>query len=144
MTLETIARRHFRFGWWALLVFLSLGAVLEAFHGFKIGYYLDVDNDARRLAFRLAHAHGTLISLLHLAFALTLESRFAPPLASARRASMFFVAATFLLPGGFLLGGLFLHGGDPGVGVFLVPLGALALFAAVFLVARGVSREKDG
>jgi hypothetical protein len=70
----------------------------------------------------------------------TLASRFAPPLAAARRASPLLVAATLLLPGGFFLGGLFLKGGDPGLGVLLVPVGALALFAAVFQIARGISR----
>ncbi len=139
-TLEALARKHLRFGWWALLGFLTFGALLEAFHGFKIGYYLDVANDARRLAFRLAHAHGTLLSLVHVALGLTLASRFAPSLRSARRASSLLVAATLLLPGGFFLGGLFLQSGDPGVGIFLVPLGALALFAAIFQVARGISR----
>ena len=140
VTLESLERKHLRFGWWGLLAFLSLGIALEAFHGFKVGYYLDVDNDARRLAFRLAHAHGTLLSIIHVALALTLASRFAPPLAPARRASSLLVAATLLLPGGFFLGGLFLKGGDPGLGVLLVPVGALALFAAIFQVARGISR----
>jgi hypothetical protein len=140
VTLETLERKHLRFGWWGLLVFLSLGALLEAFHGFKIGYYLDVGNEARRLAFRLAHAHGTLLSLVHILLGVTLASRFAPPLAAARRASPLLVAATLLLPGGFFLGGLFLKGGDPGLGVLLVPVGALALFAAVFQIARGISR----
>jgi GNAT superfamily N-acetyltransferase len=131
-----------RFGWWSLLVFLSLGVLLEAFHGLKIGYYLDVSNDARRLAFRLGHAHGTLLSLVHVAFALTLASRFRPAAPSAERASKLLVMATFLLPGGFLLGGVFAHGGDPGVGVFLVPLGALALFFAVMAIARSVGRSE--
>ena len=139
-SLERLTRKHLRFGWWSLLIFLSLGVLLEAFHGFKVGYYLDVANDARRLAFRLAHAHGTLLSLVHVVLGLTLASRFAPSLAAARRASSLLVAATFLLPGGFLLGGLFLQGGDPGLGVLLVPIGALALFAAVFQIARGISR----
>ena len=139
-TLDKLGRKHLRFGWWALLAFLSLGIALEAFHGFKLGYYLDVANDARRLQFRLAHAHGTLLSLVHVVLGLTLASRFAPPLGAARRASWLLVVATFLLPGGFLLGGLFLRGGDPGVGVFLVPVGALALFSAIFAVARGISR----
>jgi predicted GNAT family N-acyltransferase len=136
---DHLARKHLRFGWWSLVVFLSLGALLEAFHGFKIGYYLDVSNDARRLAFRLGHAHGTLLSLVHVAFALTVASRFAPAARVAERASPLLVAATLLLPGGFLLGGLFLHGGDPGIGVFLVPLGALSLFLAVLSVARSIA-----
>ncbi|HEX6767260.1 MAG TPA: GNAT family N-acetyltransferase, partial [Polyangiaceae bacterium] len=139
MSLETLAKKHLRVGYWTLLGFLSLGVLLEAFHGFKVGYYLDVQNDARRLAFRLGHAHGTLLALVHVAFGLTLASRFAPPLKSAERASPLLVAATLLLPGGFLLGGLFSNGGDPGPGVFLVPLGALALFFAILLTARGLS-----
>jgi predicted GNAT family N-acyltransferase len=138
--LDDLTRKHLRFGWWSLFVFLSVGALLEAFHGFKIGYYLDVSNDARRLSFRLGHAHGTLLSLVHVAFALTLGSRFAPPRRAVERASQLFVAATFLLPGGFLLGGLFAQGGDPGAGVFLVPVGALALFFAVMAVAKNVAR----
>jgi GNAT superfamily N-acetyltransferase len=142
--LDRLARKHLRFGWWSLVVFLSLGALLEAFHGFKIGYYLDVSNDARRLAFRLGHAHGTLLSLVHVAFALTLASRFAPAGRVTERASPLLVAATLLLPGGFLLGGLFQHGGDPGMGVFLVPVGALALFLAVFTVARSVASAPAG
>jgi predicted GNAT family N-acyltransferase len=140
--LDRLARKHLRFGWWSLLVFLSLGVLLEALHGFKIGYYLDVSNDARRLAFRLGHAHGTLLSLVHVAFALTLASRFAPAVRAAERASQLLVAATLLLPGGFLLGGVFAHAGDPGVGVFVVPLGALALFFAVMTVARHVAQSE--
>ena len=95
MSLEALARKHLRIGWWTLLGFLTLGAVLEAFHGFKIGYYLDAGNEARRLSLRLGHAHGTLLALVHVAFALTLASRFAPAERSAARASPLLVAATF-------------------------------------------------
>jgi hypothetical protein len=123
------------------LVFVTFGVLLEALHGFKIGLYLNVENEPRRLAWRLAHAHGTLLSLLHVVFGLLLGSRYAPEPAVAERASRLLVAATLLLPGGFVLGGLFLHGGDPGLGILLVPLGALALFAAVLLIARGLPRE---
>jgi GNAT superfamily N-acetyltransferase len=133
-----LALRHVRVGLWGLLGFLTLGLVLEALHGFKVGFYLDVDSEPRRLAWRLAHAHGTLLSLLNVVFGLVLGSRYAPSPVAARRASGLLTAATVLLPGGFLLGGLFLHGGDPGVGVLLVPLGALALFVAVWLTARGL------
>ena len=38
----TFAQRNLRFGWWALLAFLSLGFFLEALHGFKVGWYVSV------------------------------------------------------------------------------------------------------
>ena len=40
---------HLRVGWWSLLVFLTVGIVLETLHGFKVGFYLDVGNDTRRM-----------------------------------------------------------------------------------------------
>ncbi len=138
-SLSALAVRHLRVGYAGLLVFLSLGVVLEALHGFKVGSYLDVGNEARRLSFRLAHAHGTLLSLLHVVFGLTLESRHAPSLERAKRAGALLGAATVLLPGGFLLGGLFVHGGDPGLGVLLVPPGALCLFGAIATVLWGIA-----
>ena len=75
-----LADRNLRFGWWSLLVFLSLGAVLETMHGFKIGWYVDVGNETRRLMFTLAHAHGTLLALINIAAGLTARNvdRFGP------------------------------------------------------------------
>jgi predicted GNAT family N-acyltransferase len=134
-----LALRHLRIGFWGLLLFLSLGLGLEALHGFKVAFYLDLESEPRRLAWRLAHAHGTLLSLVHVVFGLTLGSRHAPEARTAARASRLLDAATLLLPGGFLLGGLFVHGGDPGLGVLLVPFGAVALFGAVLLTARGLA-----
>src|SRR6516162_5777746 len=67
------ARRHLRIGWWSVLVFLTLGIALELLHGFKAGWYLDVSNSTRRLMFTLAHAHGTLLGLLNIAFAVSLS-----------------------------------------------------------------------
>ena len=60
-----------------------------------------------------------------------------PSMAGARRrfASRCLVAASILLPAGFFLGGFGIHGGDPGLGVLLVPVGAVLLFAAVVVVA---------
>jgi predicted GNAT family N-acyltransferase len=137
---DPLVARHLRVGFFGLLAFLTLGIALEALHGFKVGLYLDVGNEARRLSLRLAHAHGTLLSVLHVVFALTLGSRAAPPRDTAERAGRFLTAALLLLPGGFLLGGMFVHGGDPGIGVLLVPVGAVCLFVAVLLTARGIAR----
>ena len=65
-------RRHLRFGWWSLLGFLILGLALELLRGFKVGLYLDVPNETRRLMWTLAHAHGALLGLVHIAFAVSL------------------------------------------------------------------------
>ena len=130
------ARRHLRFGWWSLLVFLTLGFVLELLHGFKVGMYLDVSNETRRLMWRLAHAHGGLLGLIHVAFGLSL--RVVPELATRRlpATSACLVGASFLLPGGFFLGGAAFYGGDPGLGILIVPAGAALLATAVYGIAR--------
>ena len=67
-----LLRRHLRFGWWSLAFFLLVGTTLEAMHGFKVGYYLDASNATRRLLWTLAHAHGSLLGLVHLGFAASL------------------------------------------------------------------------
>jgi len=130
------ARRHMGFGWWSLLVFLSLGIVLEAMHGFKVGWYLNVDNQTRRLMWTLAHAHGTLLALIHIGFALTVNALADDNLGWRRLASPCLIGASILLPGGFFLGGIFIYGGDPGLGILLLPVGALLLLVAVFVTAR--------
>ena len=68
------ARKHVRFGWWSLLAFLTLGFALEVLHGFKAQMYLDVSNETRRLMWTLAHAHGSLISLIHVVFGVCLRT----------------------------------------------------------------------
>jgi hypothetical protein len=130
------ARRHTRFGWWSLLGFLSLGVVLEAMHGFKLGFYLDVSSETRRLMWTLAHAHGTLLSLVHLVFGMYLMVGPTWPERALRTASRCLFGASFLLPVGFFLGGIDVHGGDPGLGILLVPVGAILLFFAVLQAAR--------
>ncbi len=108
-------------------------------HGFKIGWYLNVSNEARRLMMTLAHAHGTLLSLVHLAAAATVKQAGVCSGRWRKIASPALIAASVFLPGGFLLGGLIIYGGDPGYGVFLVPVGALLLFLGVALTAMDVS-----
>ena len=131
------ARRHLRFGWWSLLVFLAFGLVLETLHGFKVGFYLDVANSTRRLMWTLAHAHGALLGLVHVVLGLSLRAAAegTPPRLGLLSGAL--VGASVLLPGGFFLGGVTFYAGDPGVGVALVPVGAVLLLLAVFLAARG-------
>jgi hypothetical protein len=129
-------RRHLRLGWAALCAFLALGIGLEALHAFKVDAYVDVRNATRRELWTLAHAHGVLLGLVNVAFAVTLQ---AFPHAVRRRLpiiSRCLAAATVLLPLGFFLGGVTFYGGDPGVGASLIPLGAVSLLVAVWLTAR--------
>ena len=130
-------RFHLRFGWWSLLVFTALGLALEGLHGFKIGAYLNVSNETRRLMWTLAHAHGTLLSLVHIAFGLNL--RVVPDMrpGNQRLVSTSLIGASLLLPGGFFVGGIVFYGGDPGPGaILMIPLGAALMLVAVFLIAR--------
>ncbi|MSR62593.1 MAG: hypothetical protein EXS08_09140 [Planctomycetes bacterium] len=140
---EALYRRHLLWGWCALLVFLTLGIVLEAFHGFKLRWYLDVENDTRRLLWRLAHTHGTLLGLVHLGFAATLRGTKLGTAGGVRLASAALLGATLLLPGGFLLGGISISAGDPGRAIVLVPVGAALLLGAVAWSAWRVWRSAD-
>lgn len=133
---QVYLRRHLRFGWWSLLIFLTLGIILEVFHGFKVGAYLNVSNSTRRLLWTLAHAHGTALALVHIAFAFTANHLTGWVGRTRAFASVSLMAASILLPGGFFLGGLVIYGGDPGIGILLVPLGAIFLFVAVLFCAR--------
>ena len=125
--------RNLRFGWWSLLVFLSLGGVLETLHGFKVGWYVDVGNETRRLMFTLAHAHGTLLALVNIAAGLT--ARKADRFGLRPSVSFALIWAAILLPAGFFLGGIVIYDGDPGLGVWLVPIGAALLFYGIVRIA---------
>ncbi len=134
---------HACFGWGGLVVFITLGLVLEVLLGLKIDFYLNVDSEARRLVWRLAHAHGALICLLHIGFAATIATL--PRLQLGKRlkaASLCLVSATILLPGGFFAGGFGTHLSDPGIGIYLSPPGGLLLLAAAVLVAWEVGRAR--
>src|SRR6185436_13976385 len=112
---------------------------LEALHGFKVGAYLKVSNETRRLMWTLAHAHGTLLSVISLAFGFMV--RLCPDWPARQRsvASICLRGAILLMPAGFFLGGLFIYSGDPGLGILLVPIGGLMLFIGVLLAARGAA-----
>jgi hypothetical protein len=132
------ARRHLRFGWSALLVFAALGLLLESLQGFKVAAYLDVSNETRRLMWRLAHAHGGLLAAINILFALTLRASPSAAFPGVQRISTGLIASTLLLPGGFFLGGVVFYSGDPGIGVLLVPIGAVLLLVSLFWIARGI------
>lgn len=141
------ADRHWRFGWWSLLGFAALGLILESLHGFKVRAYLDVSNEPRRLMWTLAHAHGTLLSVLNIVFGLGIRARSELGAPYQRTISRSLIAASAMLPTGFFLGGIVLYGGDPGLGVLLVPVGGALLLLALLLIAitaGSIQRDAPG
>jgi hypothetical protein len=139
LTAVDYAQRHLRFGWWSLLCFATLGLMLESLHGFKVRAYLDVSNETRRLMWTLAHAHGTLLSVVHVIFGLFICVVPELSIRNQRLISGCLIGASLLLPAGFFLGGIVFYGGDPGYGVVLVPVGASLLLIAIFVLARGTT-----
>ena len=137
--LAQLADRNLRFGWWSLLIFLSLGAVLEALHGFKVRWYVDVGNETRRLMFTLAHAHGTLLALVNIVAGLS--GRIVERFTLRSSVSFALIWAAILLPAGFFFGGIVTYDGDPGLGVWLVPVGAALLFYSVGRIALDLSER---
>jgi hypothetical protein len=128
-------RRHLQAGWLGLVVFMALGLTLEVLHGLKIDFYLDLRHGTRRMLWTLAHTHGTLFSLLNIAFAWTLtQLRSAHPL---RAASVALLVGQWVMPLGFFLGGTWLLSGDPGYGILLAPVGGLL----VLVSAIGLSMQ---
>ena len=132
----TYVQRHLRVGWWSFLLFATFGLFLESLHGFKVRAYLDVSNETRRFMWTLAHAHGVLLGLVNVLVGLSI--RILPDVGRARRrlVSAALLAATVLIPGGFFLGGVVFYAGDPGLGVLILPIGAISLLVAAFLLAR--------
>lgn len=137
---DDLVRRHLQFGWWALAVFTTLGLVLEAAHGLKLGWYLDLTNATRRLALTLGHAHGTLLGLVNIAFAVSVKHAKLSAVALVR-ASFALRAATILMPLGFFLGGTVFYAGDPGFAIILVPPAGALLVIGLVLMARGFAKR---
>ena len=133
MTRSDALPLNLRAGFWALLVFATLGLVLETLHAFKVGLYLDVSNETRRLLWRLAHAHGALLGLVNVGYALAVH---AFPRLQSRLAERALLTALLLMPLGFFLGGAFAQGGDPGASVGLAVAGGVALLVGLGSVVR--------
>jgi hypothetical protein len=140
--IKTLCLYHLRFAWWSLLCFIVLGITLEVLHARKILWYLGQSSELRRLLWTLAHAHGALLSLVHIGFAFTYFVLQQEVTRRQRLASALLIAASVLMPGGFFLGGTFMYEGDPGLGIWLVPLGAISLFVSVFMTATDVVLSK--
>lgn len=134
---EILARRHLRIGFGGLALFVVVGLALEAMLGLRALWYVDDAHATRRLMLTLGHAHGALVSLVNVAFGLATGSA-ACRVAPSRASSTALIAATVLVPIGFLGGGIVIHDGDPGVPIFLVPIGGVALFGGMLGMFRAL------
>lgn len=136
-----LTRRHLRIGWCWLLLFLTVGLVVETLHFWPGFGYREPAREMTRLMWRLAHVHGTLLGLVNVGFGLSVAIHAAWSSASRSWASRLLIAASCLLPLGFLAGGFAAWDGDPSWGAFAVPVGAIFLLAGVLLTAIGMSRQ---
>ncbi len=126
-------RNHLKWGWAALFFAIVGGIALESLHAFKAETYLGVDQETRRLMWRLAHAHGALLGVVNILYGLTCHHQ-SQEFTQGTTVSTALIVATILLPGGLLLGGIMPMDGDPGIGIILIPLGGVALLFAVFRI----------
>jgi hypothetical protein len=125
-----------RQGWISLAGWIAFGILIEGFIGFRTPALLD--DSVRRDMFRLAHAHGTLLNLVLIAAAICARLEL---VRIGRIASLGLRFAVVLLPAGFLLGGLWHFKDDPGLGIFLVPVGALLLLATALQLGLSAKRR---
>jgi hypothetical protein len=117
---------------------LTFGLVLEGFLGYKTPAYLhDV---VRRELFRLAHAHGTLLSVLLLVSALACD-RF--DLEVARSGQVSLRIGVTVLPLGFLIAGVWHYESDPGLAIWLVPVSAVMVLFGLVTIVMSFRQRKD-
>ena len=116
-------------GWLGIAVWMTLGLLLEGLLAYRAPSYLE--DAQRRELFRLAHAHGTALNGLLVLAGLTLQQCKAFP----KLAVLALRAGSLLMPLGFLLAGLWHPEGAPGLGIWLVPPGALLMIFGVTALA---------
>ena len=127
-----------RQGWISLAIWIAFGILIEGMSAFRTPAFLD--DPLRREMLRLAHAHGTLLNLVLLVAVICARLEI---IGLRAFSSVSLRLAVIFIPIGFLLGGLWHYPDDPGLGIFLVPVGALLLlFAAVSLGLSVISSDR--
>jgi hypothetical protein len=129
--LSRVARQ----AWFGLAFWIAFGLLVEGLIGFRSPSYLQ--DSVRREVFRLAHAHGTVLHLLFLIAVYFVRAGISSPPSAALWSLRLGV---LLMPLGFLLGGIWHYESEPGVGIFLSPLGGVMILFAVIAFAFSTSR----
>jgi len=128
-----------RVGWTSLLAWACIGLALESAHGLKLASYLD-DALTRELC-TLAHAHGVGLALV----AIVIGELGLPRLSEDARRPVARATAfgTIAIPLAFALSAIGHPEGDPGIAIWIVPVGAFALIGALAAIAVSVWRRRD-
>lgn len=109
-----------------IAVWMAFGLLLEGLIAFRVPDYLS--DPITREMFRLAHAHGTLLSLILVAVGLASRAELiAPP----KVADWMLRIGSIVMPVGFMLGGIGNSANDPSPLVFLAPVGGLMLIFGI-------------
>lgn len=134
---EARARVHARFGWTLLFISLTFGVGLETLEGFR---WAPLVGDVwRQRLWSLAHFHGAAMGLVNLVYVQWADT-VALGGGSRRRASRMLMWGSAALPLGFLLGGIAHPEGDPSIGIFLAPVGALLVLYTIAVQMRAAWR----
>ena len=123
-------------GWFGLAVFMAFGLLIEGLIGYRSPAYLN-DPMLREL-FRLAHFHGTALSLLLVVADLYLLSR---DIAIPRPAKLSLRIGAVIMPLGFLFGGIATTETDPHFSIILSPIGGVMLIFGVIAIAFASLRK---
>lgn len=125
-------------GWVSLAVWMTFGLLLEGLLGYKIPDYLQ--DLQRRELFRLAHTHGTVLSIVLILAAISCKTF---EIALHRTANLALRIGTILMPLGFLLAGIRHTESDPGLTIWLVPPAALLnIFGVISLALAYFNKGK--
>jgi len=125
-----------RQAWIGLAFWMSFGLLLEGLIGYRIPDYLS--DPQRRELFRLAHAHGGVLSIILLASALGIGYGMTQP---ARMTLWALRVGVVVMPVAFLVAGIWHYSNDPGLAIWLVPPAALLVIFGIVGLALGTRRQ---
>lgn len=125
-----------RQAWFGVAFWMTFGLLIEGLIAFRSPAYLQ--DPVRRELFRLAHAHGALLSVLLLVAVLYVERKIAGP---PKIGLLLLRIGVVVMPIGFLLGGIWHYESDPGIGIFLAPLGGVLVIFGVIATAFSVRND---
>lgn len=126
-----------RQGFITLACWMTFGLFLEGLLGYKIPIYLN--DNMRRELFRLAHTHGALLSVILIIVAICLRLDF---FQSNNYLQYSLRIGSIVMPLGFLLGGVWHYESDPGIAVWLVPVGAVMVIFGIVSAIFSIKGSK--